>query len=177
MAHPRTTTPKGSTTVKLSIYHNTTKDEQGRLLGMVDGYEPGHLLTKVYELDARDGAHWAAALAYAYDVFNVGHEATPPNRDAVGYRARDNRSLSIGDVVEIEGTWYACMPVGWGEIPTPEPAQLVDKLMHGTTPAAWDITRCTASFVVGGQLRTCGRVLDRDGACFNADRHVKGGAA
>ena len=37
----------------------------------------------------------------------------PPDPRAVDYRLCRNRSLSVGDIVAVDGRFYACEPSGW----------------------------------------------------------------
>lgn len=47
----------------------------------------------------------------AYETFNIGQ-----NDLAQEYRAKGNRSLSVSDVVVIDGKAYLCASAGWDEI-------------------------------------------------------------
>ncbi|GAA1308932.1 hypothetical protein [Saccharothrix xinjiangensis] len=73
----------------------------------------------------------------AFQLCNVGDdpEFGRPDPRAVRYRRRGNRSLSIGDVVAIDGRFYACQRIGWRRIT--EPRQLHER-RHGTTPLHHD---------------------------------------
>ncbi|MFE9751005.1 hypothetical protein ACFYOT_39385 [Saccharothrix saharensis] len=73
----------------------------------------------------------------AFHLCNVGDdpEAGQPDPRAVRYRHRGNRSLSIGDVVTVDGRFYACQRIGWHRIA--EPRQLHER-RHGTTPLHHD---------------------------------------
>ncbi|MFC6094363.1 hypothetical protein [Saccharothrix lopnurensis] len=69
----------------------------------------------------------------AFQLCNVGDDPAfgKPDPRAVRYRHRGNRSLSIGDVVAVDGRFHACQRIGWRRIP--EPRQLNER-RHGTTP-------------------------------------------
>ncbi|MDU0293754.1 hypothetical protein [Saccharothrix longispora] len=69
----------------------------------------------------------------AFQLCNVGDdpEFGQPDPRAVRYRHRGNRSLSIGDIVAVDGRFYACQRIGWRRIP--QPRQLNER-RHGTTP-------------------------------------------
>ena len=48
----------------------------------------------------------------------------------MAYRARRNRSLSKGDVVGLEGKFYACASFGWDSI---DPPRITTVDLYGTT--------------------------------------------
>lgn len=111
--------------MRVIIWHNITTDDQGRPLGMLDGYKHGHILVPVasYEAEGTD----AELLASAFQIFNVGDDPDfgEPNPLAQLYRLRGNRSLSVGDVVsfteEEQTRWHACARFGWDSfVPRPE---------------------------------------------------------
>ncbi len=114
------------------IYHNVSQDELGRSLSMLDGYTEGDPLVLVAEYDAPTFST-AGAIDAAWRVFNVGDdpEFGIPDPTAVEYRKRGNRSLSVGDVVEVEGDFYAIDNVGQRLID--EPTHVIRHL-HGTNP-------------------------------------------
>ncbi len=130
--------------MKVSVYHNVATDDKDRLCGMLDGYEPQHPVTLVAELDFTEADVPSfeppfgsdsdqAVLNAVWILFNVGDDpdyGTPDPR-AVIYRMRRNRSLSVGDVVSIDGRWYACRSVGWESI---DPPRIESITLHGTTP-------------------------------------------
>jgi hypothetical protein len=72
-------------------------------------YEPGHALrrTVTYTTDSDDHHR---ILENAYERFNIGLDSDPVVAE---YRSTRNRSLSVGDVVVIDGTPYSCEPFGW----------------------------------------------------------------
>ena len=49
----------------------------------------------------------------AFHVFNAPFEYLNEEDQALFKKYRPLRSLSVGDVVEINGVRYRCMPVGW----------------------------------------------------------------
>lgn len=90
-----------------TIYLNREKDAEGRLVAWNPGvgYVEGHELEKVYE-----GVVSEADLGLIFAMFNRG------SGRFVGDERYPQRSLSVGDVVELGGTRYACDPVGWKEL-------------------------------------------------------------
>src|SRR5262249_4822114 len=82
-------------------------------LGMLDGYEPTHPITLVYETEMSP-RHDLDACEKVFELLNIGDDPDfgTPDPTAVEYRARGNRSLSVGDVVSVDGRFYACGRVG-----------------------------------------------------------------
>jgi hypothetical protein len=93
----------------VTIYHNISRDAFfGFNYGNEDGNSP-HYLAKVFTFDsARLGTADDGILAAAFEAFNVGTDTL-----AEEYRARRLRSLSVGDVVDIDGRSYSCERLGW----------------------------------------------------------------
>ncbi|QFG25435.1 hypothetical protein [Actinomadura sp. WMMB 499] len=115
--------------VQIEIFHNVAKDENGRSLGFF-GYEPNHPVVKVFEylteqttLPPEDVAEEAMHIGNGVD-----------NRSD-SYYARELRSVSVGDLIRIDGQWWTCERVGWrfvGDIPK----DITDEFEgeHGTQP-------------------------------------------
>ena len=55
-----------------------------------------------------EGEDHAEILENAFAAFNCGS-----GREHPVFLASDVRSLSVGDVVQIQDTWYQCAPFGW----------------------------------------------------------------
>jgi hypothetical protein len=53
---------------------------------------------------------------FVFWLFNVGEDTDPHAR---AYRERGNRSLSVGDVVQIEQHWFAVAAIGFTAIAAP----------------------------------------------------------
>lgn len=119
------------------IHHNISDH------AMINGYRVGDDVVVVAEYDVEVADPDRAAidvsvLEDAFDRFNVGDDPlftlaqrvhvlnpeavpVPPGVDTLAfvYRQRKNRSLSVGDVVEIDGRAYACAKVGWTRLQGP----------------------------------------------------------
>ncbi len=119
--------------MRVTVYHNCATDEHGRHLGMLDGYEPGHPVTPVADLNIPGPADPFKVLDHVYFLFNVGDDSSfgTPYDVAVEYRKRRNRSLSMGDVARIDGDWYGLLEDGWAPIAEPK---IEITTLHGTTP-------------------------------------------
>jgi len=79
-------------------------------------YEPiRHPLAWVFQYEAKGFATDEELLYDAFEMFNIGEGPV-----ALEYRGRKLRSLSVGDVIAIDGRHYACAPVGWKEVPRSE---------------------------------------------------------
>jgi hypothetical protein len=86
------------------------------------GYKPGQPLMRVARYTVPTDEIDALTIAQAaFHTFNVGDdpEFGAPDPKAVEYRKRKNRSLSVGDVVQVDQTWLACASAGWSEIEAP----------------------------------------------------------
>lgn len=120
------------------IWHNIGTDFAGRHLAMMDGYQEGHPLVPVYRYVAVGDP--VSVANQAFHVFNVGDDPDfgTPDPDAQRYRALKNRSLSVGDVVQVGDTWLACALDGWTEVPAPE-VIVREATTHGTTPLPREI--------------------------------------
>lgn len=125
-------------TSTVTIWHNVARDGFDRPLGMLDGFSPEHSFTPVarYTVDAGDAMVLAGE---AFQTFNVGDDPDfnagfEPYRVelATAYRASKNRSLSVGDVIQVNGAWLACERIGWKRIDSP--VNLVWRTVHGSTP-------------------------------------------
>ena len=84
-------------------------------LANFDGYKPGHPLVRVFEVEVPDGSEPGRVADWMFEAFNA-----PPEYltgDLAGweqaYRARQLRSLSVGDVVAVGEIPLACASSGW----------------------------------------------------------------
>jgi hypothetical protein len=124
--------------MKINVYHNVAQDYAGRPLGMLDGYEITHELALVATVQVAEerGVQYADSehAEAMFHLFNVGDdpEYGTPDPIAQEYRFRGNRSLSVGDVVEIDGRAYAVGRVGYRRIPESVDLIVVDFHDHGT---------------------------------------------
>jgi len=79
-------------------------------VGHFDGYHVSHVLRPVFATTT-DHTNDRDALNYAFEQFNVGE-----TDDAVQYRKKGLRSLSVGDVVMVDHRPYSCDSCGWTRI-------------------------------------------------------------
>ena len=115
--------------MRVTLFHNVSADECGRSWGAF-GYQPGDALVPVFDYEDDTSPNVRGALEQAWERFNVGTDKL-----AASYRARRNRSLSVGDVVLIRGertTWHAVASLGYDQIDAP--TTLVWASQHGTEP-------------------------------------------
>ncbi|MFC4048336.1 hypothetical protein ACFOY4_01460 [Actinomadura syzygii] len=114
---------------KVEIFHNVAKDQKGRPLGF-SGYEPGHELVKVFEVDVeateRTDARHLAEVAFA-----LGNGQTDKSED---YYARRLRSVSVGDAVRVGEVWLSCDRTGWSVLKGHSPHDITSEHQgeHGT---------------------------------------------
>lgn len=122
------------------VWHNIATDIDGRPLGMHDGFKPHHAVTPVMMIDLSatimtglpsgtpgDEGDALSAAEVIYALLNVGDDPSfgQPDPRALTYRARGNRSLSVGDVIQFTADgavteWWAVAVVGFTHVPTPE---------------------------------------------------------
>lgn len=71
-----------------------------------------------------------------FRLLNVGDDPTfnesGPDPRAVQYRMRGNRSLSVGDVIQIGVRWFACASSGWVPLVLGAPTLCVGASRYGT---------------------------------------------
>ena len=86
----------GPEKITVTIWHNVAFDGQGRHLAMLDGYQPGDPVVRVFTYQADPAGRSAEEIAdEAYDTFN-GHPRDPDGADlACAYYGRRLRSLSF----------------------------------------------------------------------------------
>jgi hypothetical protein len=113
---------------RITVLHNISRDAGFGLNNMFDRqgkfYEPrSHELVRVFEFDADEDYPDPDSL---FHTFNVGEDAAMAHSEAElelarEYRARNLRSLSVGDVLVFETngivTYTACKSCGWEDIP------------------------------------------------------------
>lgn len=115
---------------RIRVFHNTNR------AAMLDGYGPDDRTVEVFAYDepaVTAGTTDEESAAGVYELTNVGDDPSfgTPDHRALEYRARRNRSLSVGDVIAINGRFYACASSGWTPISRP----LLDTSPRpGTTP-------------------------------------------
>lgn len=115
--------------MRIRIFRNTDRN------AIANGYDPAtSVMVEVLAYDD-DAADHHDALETAFERLNVGDdpEFGTPHADALVYRMRGNQSLSVGDVVACDRSFYACAPSGWQPIAHP---QLVTPVQPGTTSIA-----------------------------------------
>lgn len=106
-----------------------------------DGYTPGHRMILVFETGAPDGEDPHATAERMFEMFNVGTCDT-----ARAYRARNLRSLSVGDVVAVGDVRLAVARMGF----TPAEGQFMQVWtgQHGSRPVP-HCQYCLATEVTG----------------------------
>jgi hypothetical protein len=88
--------------ITVTIWHNVAFDGQGRHVAMLDGYQPGDPVVRVFAYQADPAGRSPEAIAEEAFAICNGHP-----RDAGGedlsrrYYERELRSLSVGDIVSV----------------------------------------------------------------------------
>ena len=102
------------TTITVSIFHNVARDQHGRPTGMLDGYQTGDPVVRVFTYQADPAGRAPEVIAEEAFAICDGHP-----HDAAGaevsrrYYARELRSLSKGDVVAVGEIALAVASAGW----------------------------------------------------------------
>jgi hypothetical protein len=127
----------------------------------LSGYRPEHTVSEVFTYDVaspRTETDVNALLSKAFHLFSVGDDPAhgTPDERAVAYRRRRNRSLSVGDIVEVGGSFYACKSRGWSVLDTAP--RIEQRRSHGTTPLD-EVSSATATRGLGELLRRAGAAL------------------
>lgn len=109
--------------MQVTIFHNITRDGLGRPLGIIDGFQPEHDVVRVFSYETALTEPVAAA-EEAFHLFNVGEDPDfgVPSPIALAYRAKGLRSLSVGDLVRVGVSTFACASYGWDAVATPTTA-------------------------------------------------------
>ena len=121
------------TTVTITIFHNIARDQHGRPTAMLDGYQPGDPVVRVFAYQA--GPAGRAPEAIAEDAFAIcnGHPYDAGGEElSRRYYARELRSLSKGDVVAVGEIALAVASAGWTLVRSGLNEVRADE--HGTHP-------------------------------------------
>jgi hypothetical protein len=127
--------------ITVTIWHNAARDSAGRPTGMLDGYQPGDPMVRVFTYQATPAGSPEEIAEDAFGICN-GHP-----RDAHGealarrYYERELRSLSVGDVVAVGEVPLAVGRAGW----KPVHGGLAEVRVHehGTHPLPASARRAT----------------------------------
>lgn len=116
------------------VYLNVTQDPHGRLVAMITGFQPGNEIVRVASVTVQ-AKDVTSACERVFHLLNVGEDPTfgEPDQQAIAYRARRNRSLSVGDVLIADGAAMAVADFGFQPVQV-EPSQVVVRTEHGVTP-------------------------------------------
>jgi hypothetical protein len=119
--------------ITVTIWHNVAHDGEGRHSAMLDGYQDGDPVVRVFTYQADPAGRPPEEIAdEAFDTFND-HPRDPDGADlACAYYERRLRSLSVGDLVAVGEVPLAVAKAGW----TPVNGGLTEVRTreHGTNP-------------------------------------------
>jgi len=89
----------------ITIWHNVERDNEGRPVGMLDGYQAHHAMSPVFVYVSNH----PEAMDQAFVLFNAPEEhlSTEGAKIARRYRANRFRSLSVGDIVQVDREYFA----------------------------------------------------------------------
>jgi len=119
--------------ITVTIWHNAARDGDGRPTGMLDGYQPGDQVVRVFTYQADPAGRAPEEIAEEAFAICNGHPGDPGGEElARRYYERELRSLSVGDVVAVGEAGLAVGRVGW----TPVRGGLNEVRIHehGTRP-------------------------------------------
>ena len=113
--------------MKVSIFHNVDRDH-------FSGYRPGHALVRVFEAEVPDGMAPHQAAEKMFEIGNAPEEYLSGEalELAQDYRARELRSVSVGDVVAAGEVPLACASCGWEIVAGP--IREVHEASYGSVP-------------------------------------------
>jgi hypothetical protein len=123
----------GTAGITVTIWHNVAFDDQGRHTAMLDGYQPGDPMVRVFAYQTAPGRPADEVADEAFDIF-TGHPRDAADADlACAYDQRRLRPLAAGDVVAAGDVLLAvARPAGWTLVTGP-PTE-VRTSEHGTRP-------------------------------------------
>jgi hypothetical protein len=103
--------------ITVTIWHNVAVDGQGRPTGMLEGYQPGDPVVRVFTYQADPAGRTPEQIAEEAFAIGNGHPGDARGEDlARRYYQRQLRSLSVGDVVAAGEAGLAVGRVGWTQI-------------------------------------------------------------
>ena len=101
------------TEITVTVWHNVALDGQGRPTGMLEGYQPGDPVVRVFTYQAAPAGSPEQIAEEAFAICND-HPRDARGADlARRYYQRGLRSLSVGDVVAAGEAGLAVGRVGW----------------------------------------------------------------
>jgi hypothetical protein len=99
--------------ITITIWHNVALDGQGHHTGMLDGYQPGDPMVRVFTYQAAPAGSPEEIAEEAFAICND-HPPDAHGEDlARRYYERELRSLSVGDVVAVGEVGLAVGRTGW----------------------------------------------------------------
>ncbi len=99
--------------ITVTIWHNVAVDGQGHHSGMLDGYQPGDPMVRVFTYQVDPAGSPEEIAEEAFGICND-HPRDARGEDlARRYYERELRSLSVGDVVAVDEAAFAVGRVGW----------------------------------------------------------------
>jgi hypothetical protein len=105
----------------VTIWHNVQM-ESGHPMGFF-GYKSGHAMAPVFVYTTQDAIN---AAEDAFKMFNAPEDYLSGGELAIAkqYRANQLRSLSVGDIVQVDDTFYVCESFGFGKLGTNVPLNI-----------------------------------------------------
>lgn len=106
----------------VTIWHNVRLMPEGAMSGMLYGYQDGDEVAPVFVFTAGDHNLVDNIPELAFRLFNAPIEYLTPDDAAIAnrYRANRLRSLSVGDLVQVDGEFFACDRFGFKKLSDPD---------------------------------------------------------
>ena len=118
--------------ITVTIWHNVASDGQGRHTAMLDGYQRGDPVVRVFAYQASPGRRAEETAEEAFAIFNDHPGDAAGAKLAGAYYGRSLRSLSVGDVVAAGDVLLAVARAGWEPVTGPLTEACTRE--HGTRP-------------------------------------------
>jgi hypothetical protein len=99
--------------ITVTVWHNVALDGSGRHTAMLDGYQPGDPMVRVFDYQASPGRSAEKIAEEAFAIFNYHPGDAAGAELALAYYGRRLRSLSKGDAVVVGEVALAVASVGW----------------------------------------------------------------
>jgi hypothetical protein len=100
--------------ITVTIWHNVACDAERRHIAMLEGYQPGNPMVRVFAYQADPAGRVAEQIAEEAFAICNDHPLDARGQDlARRYYERELRSLSKGDVVAVGEIALAVASVGW----------------------------------------------------------------
>ncbi|WP_067484216.1 hypothetical protein [Actinomadura hibisca] len=126
-----------SAQIPVHVFHNLTYPSSRPYFS---GYLSGDPAVHVFTTTAPRGSDHLEVCKDMYRLLNVGDdpEFGTPDPRAIHYRDQGHRSLSLSDLVCVDGSWYSCESSGFSKA---EPPRVIEEPADEPEPVAAPVFR------------------------------------